>query len=312
MPTYYDYGLGLDDPTIITESGDELASAANYIEPENVDFAHYTWENQPISERSVRLTRDADFPQLSSPLIYITIPSGSPHIIEYGTNTVLVSGIADENNDETYTLDYRLTGDTTGTGNITAETAWSFTTPILEVGDTTVTVNINSVKGPRTSDSTIITRSPDVVDDLYIVPNEKITPAGSWAGYKFGSCTDLDCFNNGIISGTPNDTTGFQVLDDLVRVGFEDPSFSGTSTQIKVRTRNRSDSSDGVQLTLYSDGTNSDGVDGWTPGGSWATQVSTFTVAKTAAQLTNIQVKFQSFSGAFDDQVSEMEIEIVK
>jgi len=160
MPTYYDYGLGLDDPTQITETGDELASAANYIEPENVDFAHYTWENQPVSEYVTRLIRDSDHPQLSSSLIYITIPSGSPHIIYDSTNTVLVSGNAQENNDRDFTLDYTLRGATTDADSLAEDNVWSFTTAALEFGNTEVEVGINSDIGIRDTDSVIISRTP--------------------------------------------------------------------------------------------------------------------------------------------------------
>lgn len=177
MPTYYDYGLGLDDPTQITETGDELASAANYIEPENVDFAHYTWENQPVSEYVTRLIRDSDHPQLSSPLIYITIPSGSPYNIYDSTNTVLVSGIADENNDREYTLDYQLTGASADTGDITPTTAWSFTTSALEFGNTTVRTNIVSDMGPRAYDSVVITRTPTLSPTVTITTETSATTA---------------------------------------------------------------------------------------------------------------------------------------
>jgi hypothetical protein len=160
MPTYYDHGLGLDDPTQITESGDELASAANYIEPENVDYAQYTWENQPISEYVTRLVKNEDFPQLSSSLIYITIPSGSPHNIYDSTNTVLVSGNAQENNDRDFTLDYTLRGATTDTGNLAEDNVWSFTTAALDFGNTEVVVGINSDIGIRDTDNVIISRTP--------------------------------------------------------------------------------------------------------------------------------------------------------
>jgi hypothetical protein len=62
MPTYYDYGLGIDTTSEIVSSGDELAAAANYTIPQNVDYAHYTWENQPISKTVARKIKDADFP----------------------------------------------------------------------------------------------------------------------------------------------------------------------------------------------------------------------------------------------------------
>jgi hypothetical protein len=177
MPTYYDYGLGIDDTTQITETGDELASAANYIEPCNVDYAHYTWENQPISEYVIPLIRFCDHPQLSSSTFYITIPSGSPHYIYDSTNTALVSGIAEENNDRDFTLDYTLRGATTGTGDITKETAWSFTTPTLEFGNTEVVASINSDKGIRDTDTVTISRTPTLPPVVTITTETTATTA---------------------------------------------------------------------------------------------------------------------------------------
>ncbi len=193
MPTYYDHGLGIDDPTQITETGDELASAANYIEPENVDYAHYTWENQPVSEYVTRLIRDSDHPQLSSPLIYITIPSGSPHYIYDSTNTVLISGNADENNDREFTLDYQLTGASADTGDITNTTAWSFTTSALEFGNTTVRTNIISDMGPRAYDSVIVSRTPTLPPVVTITTETSATTASEIT--IDGTASDPNDFN---------------------------------------------------------------------------------------------------------------------
>jgi hypothetical protein len=202
-------------------------------------------------------------------------------------------------------------------GIATGTTDWSFTTEITSAGrdsENTITVTaVDNYTPPLSgSDSIIVTYSPPAeggANDLYIVPDEKISPA-VWATY--GGCSTFQCINNGIIEGSPNESTWVGVLDDYIRMGFENPSFSGTCTQIKVRTHVRNQfGSDGVEITLYSDGSTPDGTDSWSPGGSYATRVSTFSVAKTAEQLTNLQVRFDSYSGANDDEVAEIEVEIV-
>jgi hypothetical protein len=177
MPTYYDHGLGIDTTSQITSSGDELAAAANYTEPENVDFGYFTWENQPISKTVTLKLRDEDFPQLSSSLIYITIPSGSPHNIYDSTNTVLVSGNAQENNDRDFTLDYTLRGATTDTGNLTEDNVWSFTTAALEFGNTEVVVGINSNIGIRDTVNMIISRTPTLGPIVTITTETSATTA---------------------------------------------------------------------------------------------------------------------------------------
>ncbi len=400
MPTYYDYGLGLDDPTQITETGDELASAADYIEPENVDYAHYTWENQPISESVTHLIRDSDHPQLSSPLIYITIPSGSPHNIYDSTNTVLVSGNAQENNDRDFTLDYQLTGASADTGDITNTTAWSFTTSALEFGNTTVRTNIVSDMGPRAYDSVIVSRTPTLspvitittetsattateitIDGIasdpnslpftvtyelsgartdtgtaagtdnwtfteglsagnnrfdvtavnswnlsgsdslivtysppaeggnfFILPDEDVTLNGSFFGGGVGYWDRLD---SGIDSGTPDDGNGVVGTEgDNWRFGFANPSFAGTSSEIIVRVRNKGDGDGNTFLRLYSDGSSSDGTYQWFASSSFGNYEKSFTIAKTAAQLTNLEVYVRA-DDYNDDWISEIEVEIV-
>jgi hypothetical protein len=119
--------------------------------------------------------------------------------------------------------------------------------------------------------------------------------------------------NDGIDSGTPDDTNGIVGQSDNARFTFESPSFSGTSTGIIVRYRAKNDfGSDGVNVTLYSDGSISDGSSGLeNPGASFANYEHTFVIAKNAAQLTNLEVVVTSFSGADDDSFSELEVEIV-
>ncbi len=175
MPTYYDHGLGIDTTSQITSSGDELADAEDYIIPENVDYAYKTWENLPLS--CVRTPTKAEFPALSSSLIYITIPSGSPHNIYDSTNTVLVSGNAQENNDRDFTLDYTLRGVTTDTGNLAEDNVWSFTTAALEFGNTEVVVGINSDIGMRDTDNVIISRTPTLPPVVTITTETSATTA---------------------------------------------------------------------------------------------------------------------------------------
>lgn len=161
MKPGYDYGLGLDTTsTVTTSSGDQLARAANYIIPVGVWYAYGTWENLPLSEEVAKLIRYAEFPQLNSPYISITSPSGSIYYIYDSTSTVTVQGSASENNDADYSLSYALTGVTSGTGSITKNADWSFLTPYLNWGNTIVQATITSVYGPTSSDSVTISRTP--------------------------------------------------------------------------------------------------------------------------------------------------------
>ena len=63
MAPYYDAGLGLDDQTLSTDSGDELASAANYIIPSGAWYGYGTWQNKFLSEESIVKVRYEEFPQ---------------------------------------------------------------------------------------------------------------------------------------------------------------------------------------------------------------------------------------------------------
>jgi len=146
---------------------------------------------------------------------------------------------------------------------------------------------------------------------LFMLPDVDV---GSGTLVPFGAGTGRwDRLNSGIDSGTPNDTNGMWGLDDQYRLGFTSPSFPGTCSSIIVRYRAQNPlGSDGVNVTLYSDGASSDGSSGLeTPGGSYANYQHTFSVAKTAAQLTNLEVLVKSWSGANDDYFSEVEVEIV-
>lgn len=167
----------------------------------------------------------------------------------------------------------------------------------------------SSFSSSSSSFSSSSSQSFQALQSIYIVPDEKVSPA-VWA--KYGSCTDYDCINDGILGGTPDDSTGLFVLDDFIRAGFENPSFQGSCLEIHVITRVRNTfGSDGVEITLYSDGASSDGSDDWTPGTSYANRVSKFSVSKTAAQLTSLEVRFDSLSGSNDDEVSEIEVCLV-
>jgi len=131
----------------------------------------------------------------------------------------------------------------------------------------------------------------------------------------FGSgSASWDRINDGIDSGTPDDTNGVVGLDgDRWRGTFTSPSFSGSCTNIIVRFRAKNDDgSDGVKVTLYSNGTASDGQSGnFFPSSSYSDFEENYTLSKTAANLTSLEVRIDSFSGSFDDWISEIEVEIV-
>lgn len=143
----------------------------------------------------------------------------------------------------------------------------------------------------------------------YILPDSDVANSIS----EFGSGTAAwDRMNNGIDSGTPNESNGVYGLDlDYVDLGFANPAFSGTSSAIIVRVRAYNSGGSGdIEMTLYSDGSTSDGTYGPTITGSWANYSNSFAVAKTAAQLTNLKVRIQSLSGSNDDWICECEVEI--
>ena len=131
----------------------------------------------------------------------------------------------------------------------------------------------------------------------------------------FGSgSANWDRINSGIDSGTPDDTNGVTGLDgDRWRGTFTSPSYAGDSVTIRVRFRARNQTgSDGVKVTLYSNGSTSDGQsDFFFPSGSWADFEEDYTIAKSAAELTSLEVRIDSFSGSFDDEISEFEVEIL-
>ena len=131
----------------------------------------------------------------------------------------------------------------------------------------------------------------------------------------FGSgSANWDRINSGIDSGTPDDTNGVTGLDgDRWRGTFTSPSYAGDSVTIRVRFRARNQTgSDGVKVTLYSNGSTSDGQSGFFfPSGSWADFEEDYTIAKSAAELTSLEVRIDSFSGSFDDEISEFEVEIL-
>lgn len=132
----------------------------------------------------------------------------------------------------------------------------------------------------------------------------------------FGSGTaGWDRIDNGIVSpgASPDDTNGILGLDgDSWRGSFTDPSFVGTCLEIKVHSRGKSDNAPGgYRLTLYSDGASSDGERPITTTGSFATYTETYTIAKTAAQLTDLEVRIAPDDASFDDRISEIEVEIV-
>ncbi len=147
--------------------------------------------------------------------------------------------------------------------------------------------------------------------DIYMHPDGPV----SGTFLTVGGCVGWDCMNNGIFDGTPNDSTYVEMLsDDNIRVTFDSPAFIGTSTQIKVHTRGRATGSPGsaMDVRLYSDGVSLDGSDNVSyPLGSFANRTSTFSVAKTYAQLTNLEVRLYGGAPSFEDEISELEVEIV-
>ena len=167
----------------------------------------------------------------------------------------------------------------------------------------------NVATGTTTSTTTTTTTTA-AGGDLYILPDGDV--AGSYSTFPSGGGGYFR-INSGIDSGTPNDLDGIAMLDgDWARFSFEAPSFAGTTTKIRVRFRAKSDGSDGVKVTLYSDGSASDGQSGnFFPSGSYSNFVEEYTIAKTAAQLVNLEVRFDDFSGSWDDYISEVEVEFV-
>lgn len=161
-----------------------------------------------------------------------------------------------------------------------------------------------------TTTSTTTTTTTTAAAGLFMLPDGDVSGTMT----TFGSGTGRwDRLNSGIDSGTPDDSNGIIGIDENYRLSFTSPSFPGTCTGIIVRYRAKNDSgSDGVAATLYSDGASSDGEsDIETPPASFTNYEHQFTVAKTAAQLTNLEVKLTSYSGANDDYFSELEVEIV-
>jgi len=142
----------------------------------------------------------------------------------------------------------------------------------------------------------------------YILPNQDVSGVLS----KFGAGSfHYDRLNSGIESDTPDDSNGVYGLDmDNVRLGFENPSFAGTSTAIIVRLRGECNSGSDIEATLYSDGSSSDGDHNWSYSSSWGNVEWSFVVAKTAAQLTSLQVKITCLGYQDDDWTSEVEVEI--
>jgi hypothetical protein len=143
---------------------------------------------------------------------------------------------------------------------------------------------------------------------FFMLPDEDVTLNGSFFGSGAGYWDRLD---SGIDSGTPDDTNGVVGVDgDNWRFGFTNPSFGGTSTEIIVRVRVKGDGDGNTTLELFSDGSSSDGSQQWNAPGSFGNFEKSFTIAKTAAQLTNLEVYVRA-DDYNDDWISEIEVEIV-
>jgi hypothetical protein len=143
----------------------------------------------------------------------------------------------------------------------------------------------------------------------YILPDSDV--ANSIA--EFGSGTAAwDRMNNGIDSDTPDESNGVYGLDgDYVDLGFANPAFSGTSTAIIVRIRAYNGGGSGdLTVTLYSDGSSSDGSFNPSPTGSYANYEQSFAVADTAANLTSLKVRILCNDASNDDWICECEVEI--
>ncbi len=153
---------------------------------------------------------------------------------------------------------------------------------------------------------------PDIPGfDGFMLPDSDVSgflsTFGSGTG-RWGRC------NSGIFGGTPDDTNGmFGLEGDDQRFGFTNPSFTGTTTQIKVHIRAKDFSSGPTDfnVTLYSDGASSDGTRNIGTTGSYVNYTETFSIVKTAAQLTNLEVNISPEDGSFDTQFSEVEVELV-
>ncbi len=146
---------------------------------------------------------------------------------------------------------------------------------------------------------------------VYILPDE--TVSGSIGSTGCGGVKH-NCVNSGINSGAPTDGSFLSGQDDNQRFGFTIPDFEGTCTEIIVHFRGRNDGDNfDFNVTLYSDGSSSDGTEGvFVNSASYSNYAApAYSIAKTAAQLTSVEVNMFLTSGSFDGYISEIEVEIV-
>lgn len=112
--------------------------------------------------------QDATFPTL-----VITTPATSPHALG-APGTVVFSGTASDDVAVTQ-VSYTLSGATTGSGNATGTTAWSFTTPTLNAGSTTVTVTASDAASQIDSAAIVVT-VPDTIAPVLAITTPATSP----------------------------------------------------------------------------------------------------------------------------------------
>lgn len=194
---------------------------------------------------------------------------------------------------------------------LTSTTTTTTTTMTTTTSTTTTTTTMTTT----TTTGIPITTTTTVPPILFIVPDADDSQSGM---VTFGAGTGgWDRMNSGIISGTPDDTNGIYGLNGgaFWRFQFENPSFAGTSTNVLVRVRAKDFSSGptNFNVRLYSDGVSQDDFGNFVCSGSYQnfTLTPSSPVTKTAAQLTNLEVRLEPQDGSFDTQFSEVEVEVV-
>jgi regulation of enolase protein 1 (concanavalin A-like superfamily) len=148
-----------------------------------------------------------------------------------------------------------------------------------------------------------------VAEDLVVVPDGDIISQWGTGGAGTGR---WDRINSGV--ETPDDTNYIYGTDgDVQRFTMEAPSYSGASTRIRVYARGYDSFGYGLTAEIY-DGAvklgDSD-VGYWT--GSWSNKYGDWlTVAKTAAELADLEIKLTGQNSSGETYISELEIEIEK
>lgn len=144
----------------------------------------------------------------------------------------------------------------------------------------------------------------------WIVPNADV---GGYTVTLEGSGSGVwDRINSHFVSTSPDDSTYFHGINQVYcRVGFENPTFTGTTTEIIVHGRGNNDGSAQVRAYFYSNGTDLDTDWRFSWGYGWQNQHRHVAITKTAAQLTNMELYMRCDAGFYHDNCSEIELEMV-